>query len=98
MTMLDRLESMIDPAIMKTATVADLRNHFARIYAWMRNGEEVEIIYRGRRIGRVVPEVAQAGSGAKADFGARMKSIWGNRVFSDAEISAMRDSEDEETP
>ena len=96
--MLDQTYSMIDVAIMKTATVADLRNHFARIYAWMMNGEEVEIIYRGRKIGRVVPEAAQAASGVKADFEARMKSIWGNRVFSGAEIAAMRDSEDEDAP
>ena len=40
---------------MKTATVADLRNNFRRVSAWIENGELVEIVKRGRAFARLVP-------------------------------------------
>ena len=33
---------------MKTATVRDLRNEFARVAAWIENGEEVVITKAGK--------------------------------------------------
>ena len=41
---------------MKTATVRDLRNNFARLSKWIEKGESVQIIKRGRAFARVVPE------------------------------------------
>ena len=78
---------------MKTATVADLRNHFRRLSAWIENGESVQIVKRGKAFARLVPESQGKPKPAKVDFAARRKAIWGSRVFSAAEVKAMRDAE-----
>ena len=41
---------------MKTATIRDLRNEFARLSKWLEQGESVQIIKRGKPFARVVPE------------------------------------------
>ena len=41
---------------MKTATIRDLRNEFARLSKWLEKGETVQIIKRGKPYARVVPE------------------------------------------
>jgi antitoxin (DNA-binding transcriptional repressor) of toxin-antitoxin stability system len=41
---------------MKTATIRDLRNEFARLSKWLEKGESVQIIKRGKPFARVVPE------------------------------------------
>ncbi|HXE43333.1 MAG TPA: hypothetical protein VN516_09940 [Candidatus Baltobacteraceae bacterium] len=41
---------------MKTATVRELRNDFARVSKWLQRGESVQIIKRGKPFARVVPE------------------------------------------
>jgi antitoxin (DNA-binding transcriptional repressor) of toxin-antitoxin stability system len=86
---------MIDYTIMKakSATVADLRNNFRRVSAWLENGEAVEIIKRGRRFARLVPAAATPGKPVKVDFAGQLRAIWGQKVFSAAEIRAMRDAE-----
>ena len=84
---------MIDSAIMKTATVADLRNNFRRVSAWIKNGESVEIIKRGEKFARLVPAVAAPARLRKVDFAAQLRAVWGERVFSDAEIHKMREAE-----
>ena len=79
---------------MKTATVADLRNHFRRVSAWIENGEAVQIIKRGRAFAQLVPATKQIP--AKFDpvkHRRRLKETWGDRVFSAAEVKAMRDAE-----
>jgi antitoxin (DNA-binding transcriptional repressor) of toxin-antitoxin stability system len=76
---------------MRTATVADLRNHFRRLSAWIENGESIQIVKRGKPFARLSPE--GEAKPAKVDFAARRKAIWGNRVFSAAEVKAMRDAE-----
>jgi len=79
---------------MKTATVADLRNHFRQVSVWIENGESVQIVKRGKAFAQLVP--ASGGNPAKpakVDFAARRKAIWGNKVFSVAEVEAMRDAE-----
>jgi antitoxin (DNA-binding transcriptional repressor) of toxin-antitoxin stability system len=89
--------SVIDVSIMKnrTATVADLRNHFRRVSAWLENGESVEIIKRGRRFARLIPASAEAtpNKPVKIDFIRQLRSVWGKKVFSDAEVQAMRGAE-----
>lgn len=76
----------------RTATVADLRNNFRRVAAWLENGESVDILKRGRRYARLTP-TAVPGTGAKVDFARQLQSAWGERVFSAAEVRAMRDAE-----
>ena len=41
---------------MKTATVRDLRNDFARLSKWLEKGETVQLLKRGKPFARVVPE------------------------------------------
>lgn len=86
---------MIDSALMKpkTATVADLRNNFRRVSAWLENGESVEIIKRGRRFARLIPAAVPPRKPVKIDFTAQLAAVWGDRVFSSAEVRARRDAE-----
>jgi antitoxin (DNA-binding transcriptional repressor) of toxin-antitoxin stability system len=78
---------------MKTATVADLRNHFRRLSAWIENGESVQIVKRGKPFARLMPEGVAKPKAVKVDFAARRKAIWRGRVFTAAEVKAMRDAE-----
>jgi len=41
---------------MKTATIRDLRNEFARVSRWLEAGETVQLLKRGKPFARVVPE------------------------------------------
>ena len=77
----------------KTATVADLRNNFRRVSAWLENGEAVEIIKRGRRFARLTPAAAALSKPVKIDFAGQLHAVWGQKVFTVAEVRAMRDAE-----
>ena len=77
----------------RTATVADLRNNFRRVSAWIENGESVEIVKRGKPFARLVPAAAVPRQVVKVDFARQLRAIWGQKVFSDAEVRAMRDAE-----
>lgn len=79
---------------MKTATVADLRNRFRRVSAWIANGEDVQIVKRGRPFARLSPATPSSPKGSvKIDFRAQRKVIWGKRTFSAIEVAAMRAAE-----
>ena len=78
---------------MKTATVADLRNNFRRVSAWLENGETVEIVKRGQVIAQLVPAGRKARKVAKPDILARLDEQWGDRTFSLEEVRAMRSAE-----
>lgn len=41
---------------MKTASVRDLRNQYASLLRWVRDGEEVVITRRGIAVARLIPE------------------------------------------
>jgi prevent-host-death family protein len=43
---------------MKTASVRDLRNNFAKISRWLEDGQEVEITKRGKTMAKLVPPPA----------------------------------------
>ncbi len=77
---------------MKTASVADLRNDFRRVAAWLKQGEEVEIVRRGRPFARLLPVESKGRAKANSvDFAAQLRTNWGDRVFSAREFQAMRD-------
>ena len=79
---------------MKTATVRDLRNHFARVAAWIAEGEPVEITKSGKLFARLLPATqAKSRKLVKPDIMARLKKTWGDRVFSAKEVAAMRAAE-----
>lgn len=79
---------------MKTATLRDLRNDFAKLEAWLGEGEEIRIEKRGKPIAILTPVTAKkTGKVKMPDFEARRKAIWGDRVFSEEEVRAMREAE-----
>ena len=80
---------------MKTATVADLRNNFRRVSAWIEHGETVQILKRGRAFALLtsLPAVSSPPSAPKPDVMARLQEVWGDRVFSEKEVEEMRAAE-----
>ena len=75
---------------MKTATVRDLRYDFPKVEAWLAGGEEIAITKRGKPFARLVREVAPAMPLKHPDYRARLKRIWGDRVFTKEEVEEMR--------
>ena len=91
---IDKLRSWTQNVHMKTATVRDLRNNFAMLEAWLSEGESVRIEKRGEPVALLSAMPRTRSKAAKRpDFAARQKAIWGARVFSDAEVIAMRAAE-----
>jgi prevent-host-death family protein len=79
---------------MKTATVRDLRNRFARVAAWVAEGQTVEITKSGRVFARLLPPVpVKRKKPVKPDILAQLKETWGDRVFTSIEVAAMRAAE-----
>ncbi len=79
---------------MKTATIRDLRNRFPRVAAWIAEGEAVEITKAGKLFARLVPPTpVKTRKLVKPDIMARLNEVWGDRVFSTKEITAMRAAE-----
>lgn len=63
---------------MKTASVADLRNHFPRVFRWISEGEQVAVTKRGKVIARLVPEKPAKPKKIKMpDFAAIRREIFG---------------------
>ena len=78
---------------MKTASVADLRNDFRRVGAWIAAGEEVRIVKRGKPFAKLVPMTKRPKNARKVDFAAQLKEIWGDKVFTTKEWEEMREWE-----
>lgn len=79
---------------MKTATVADLRNHFPKVASWVAEGHTIAITRRGRTIANLVPPspAAKPAKFKMPDFAAQRKAIWGDRKpMTAAEVQAMED-------
>ncbi len=80
---------------MKIATVADLRNNFRRVSTWLEHGETVQIVKRGRPFAQLtaLSPLVTPSKAPKPDVMARLKEVWGDRVFSLQEVEEMRDAE-----
>jgi antitoxin (DNA-binding transcriptional repressor) of toxin-antitoxin stability system len=79
---------------MKTATTADLRNHFRRVSSWLDNGESVGILKRGKPYATLVPIAKVTPTRPpRVDFRAQCQAIWQGRKFSAAEVAEMRAAE-----
>jgi antitoxin (DNA-binding transcriptional repressor) of toxin-antitoxin stability system len=79
---------------MKTVTVRELRNNFPKLETWLREGEQIRIEKRGQPIAVLTAIPARRGKAArKPDFAARLEALWGERVFSQAEVATMRAAE-----
>jgi prevent-host-death family protein len=68
---------------MKTATLRKLRHDFGSVFAWVEEGEPVEISKRGKIIAILAPPPRPKRAKAKKrpDFAARLKRIYGDRVL-----------------
>ncbi|MDR1281615.1 MAG: type II toxin-antitoxin system Phd/YefM family antitoxin [Opitutaceae bacterium] len=76
---------------MRTATVADLRNQFPKVFAWIDQGEEVQILRRGHPVARLVPPGTPPSRPVpKIDWKAQRKKLWGDRVFPIEEFARIR--------
>lgn len=81
---------------MKTVTVRELRNSFSKLETWLAEGETIRIEKRGQPIGILSAWSTEASPPlSKPDFAARRRAIWGQRLFSDHEVAAMRVAEQE---
>lgn len=81
---------------MKTATVRDLRNNFAKLEGWLAEGQQVNILKRGEPIAvlRRPCKVKQGrGELARPDFKSRRQALWGDQVLSAKEVAALREAE-----
>jgi prevent-host-death family protein len=79
---------------MKTATVADLRNHFPKVAAWVAEGHTIAITRRGKTVAKLVPPGPPPSKKPfkMPDFRAQRKAIWGDRPpMTAAEVQAMDD-------
>jgi len=83
--------------LMRIATVADLRNNFRQVSAWIEHGETVQIIKRGKAFAqiRAVGSVDSDQKPPKPDVMARLQAVWGDREFSLGEVEAMKAAERE---
>lgn len=52
-----------------------------QIKEWLEAGETVELRERNRVIGRITPEPSGSGTAQMPDFAARLREMWGDRVF-----------------
>ncbi|MEQ1750434.1 MAG: hypothetical protein ABL974_13485 [Prosthecobacter sp.] len=77
---------------MKTVTVRDLRCDFPKIEAMLASGQEIQITKHSKPIATImkVKPAAKKAMPPLPDFKARIKKIWGDRVFSAQEVEEMR--------
>jgi antitoxin (DNA-binding transcriptional repressor) of toxin-antitoxin stability system len=69
---------------MRTASVRDLRNSFARISRWLEAGEIVEVTKRGRTFARIVPAIeSKKKKTPKPDIMSRLRADFGDLIISD---------------
>ena len=77
---------------MKTASVRDLRQDFARVLAWVQAGEEVAITMRRQAVARLIPLPRQKRvKRPMPDLAARLTKVFGQRVIADKTMKAITD-------
>ena len=76
---------------MKTATIRDLRYDFAKLEGWLRSGEEIQITKHNKPVATLLKaKPVTKARPPQPDYAARLKRIWGDRVFSAKEVEEMR--------
>jgi antitoxin (DNA-binding transcriptional repressor) of toxin-antitoxin stability system len=76
----------------KTASVRDLRQDFARVLAWIEAGEEVAITMRRQAVARLVPWPRKKATGQSLpDISARLKKVFGDKVIPDKTMKDILD-------
>ncbi len=78
---------------MKTANVRQLRHAFGDVMEWITEGEQVEIVKKGRIIALLSPPPRRKAKKIKLpDFAARQKRIFGDRVLPGNAVAEERES------
>jgi prevent-host-death family protein len=73
---------------MKTATVRDLRNRFARVASWIAEGEPVEITKSGKPFARLLPAVRPKPRRFKMpDIMARLNQNFGDSSYDATDLA-----------
>ena len=79
---------------MKTATMRDLRYDYGKLAPWIKAGKTIQITRHARHVFDIVPPKKSARKKlVHPDYEARLQRIWGDRVFSAAEVEEMRAAE-----
>ena len=82
---------------MKTATIRDLRYDFAKLEGWLRSGEEIQITKHNKPVATLLrAKSVEKTRPPQPDYRARAKRIFGDRVFTAAEVEEMRAFETDE--
>jgi antitoxin (DNA-binding transcriptional repressor) of toxin-antitoxin stability system len=67
---------------MKTANVRQLRHAFGEVMVWIADGEQVEIVKKGKIIALLSPPPRPKSTRVKLpDFAARQKRLFGDRIL-----------------
>lgn len=79
---------------MKTANVRKLRHAFGEVMDWITEGEQVEIVKKGRIIALLSPPPPRpkAKKVVLPDFAARQKRIFGDRVLPGNAVAEERET------
>jgi prevent-host-death family protein len=80
---------------MKTASIRQIRHDFSTVLSWVEDGEQVEVTNRGKIVALLSPPsppVPARRPKKRPDFMARLKRIYGDKVFSDNIIVEERNS------
>ena len=77
---------------MKTASVRDLRQDFARVLSWIEAGEEVAITRRRQAVARLIPwPRRKASKRPMPDIAARLKKVFGAKTIADKTMRTIMD-------
>lgn len=79
---------------MKTTTVRELRNNYARVLQWVSRGEEVEVTRRGKVVAKVVPPAA--GKATQVDWAesaALGRRPWANKLTAKESAGVLAESQ-----
>ena len=79
---------------MKTATARELRNEFAKLMTWVREGESVQITLRGEEVALLVPKQNGRAPGKRFDLKAHrqwMKKVYGGKKLAGNSVLLMRE-------
>jgi len=78
---------------MKTANVRQLRHDFGSVLNWITEGQQVEIVKKGKVVALLSPPPPARPKKLKLpDFAARRKRIFGDRVLPGSAVAEERES------
>jgi antitoxin (DNA-binding transcriptional repressor) of toxin-antitoxin stability system len=84
-----KYESLLN---MKTANVRQLRHHFGSVLDWIADGQQVEIVKKGKVIAVLSPPPRKSTKFKLPDFEARRKRIFGGRIIPGNIVAEERES------